>query len=189
MNNLIFWIIVCSWLIPLGIRMYNRSRARRIQHGDFRAPEYPQQNLPGPGYPQQDYRGQDHTGQGYPSQNYPSQNFPSQGYPGQGNPGQGYPGQGYPGQGYPGQGYPGQGYSGQGYPGYPSERAVIRPVDDAPQSGPPSSPSSPSTFPAAGGSEPQGYRARKLAELDAKFSNGEIAMEDYMRQRGDIMNG
>ena len=173
MNNLIFWIIVCSWLIPLGIRMYNRSRARRIQHGDFRAPEYPQQNLPGPGYPQQDYRGrhrgQDHTGQGYPSQNYPSQNFPSQGYPGQGNPG--------------------QGYSGQGYPGYPSEPAVIRPVDDAPQSGPPSSPSSPSTFPAAGGSEPQGYRARKLAELDAKFSNGEIAMEDYMRQRGDIMNG
>ncbi|MFJ6536574.1 hypothetical protein ACIQH5_10110 [Paenarthrobacter sp. NPDC091711] len=169
MNNLIFWIIVCSWLIPLGIRMYNRSRARRIQHGDFRAPEYPQQNLPGPGYPQQDYRGQDHPGQGYPGQNYPSQNFPS--------------------QSSPGQGYPGQSYPGQGYPGYPSEPAVIRPVDDAPQSGPPSSPSSPSTFPATNGSEPQGYRARKLAELDAKFSNGEIAMEDYMRQRGDIMNG
>ena len=169
MNNLIFWIIVCSWLIPLGIRMYNRSRARRIQHGDFRAPEYPQQNLPGPSYPQQDYRGQDHPGQGYPGQNYPSQNFPS--------------------QSSPGQGYPGQSYPGQGYPGYPSEPTVIRPVDDAPQSGPPSSPSSPSTFPAANGSEPQGYRARKLAELDAKFSNGEIAMEDYMRQRGDIMNG
>ncbi|WP_024820252.1 hypothetical protein [Arthrobacter sp. 31Y] len=173
MNNLIFWIIVCSWLIPLGIRMYNRSRARRIQNENFRGPGYPQQNLPGPGYPPQnyppqDYRGQDHPGQGYPSQNYPSQNFPS--------------------QSSSGQGYPGQGYPGQGYPGYPSERAV-RPVDDAPQSGPPSSPSSSNTFPAAGGSEPQGYRARKLAELDAKFSNGEIAMEDYMRQRGDIMNG
>ncbi|MBT2587415.1 hypothetical protein [Arthrobacter sp. ISL-95] len=159
MNNLIFWIIVCSWLIPLGIRMYNRSRARRIQNENFRGPGYPQQNLPGPGYPPQQY----------PPQNYPQQQ----------NPGQGFPGQGYPGQSYPSQ----------GYPGYPSEPTVIRPADDAPQSGAPSSPSSPAPFPSAGGSEPQGYRARKLAELDAKFSNGEIAMEDYMRQRGEIMNG
>ncbi|UKA51245.1 hypothetical protein LFT48_06900 [Arthrobacter sp. FW305-123] len=139
MNNLIFWIIVCSWLIPLGIRMYNRSRARRIQHGDFRAPGYPPQNLPGPGYPQQQY----------PGQQYPPQN----------------------------------------YPGYPSGPSTIRPADDAPQSGPPSSPSTPSPFPSTGGSEPQGYRARKLAELDAKFSDGEIGVEDYMRQRGEIMNG
>ncbi len=152
MNNLIFWIIVCSWLIPLGIRMYNRSRARRIQNGNFRGPGYPPQNLPGPGYPpQQDYPQQDYRGQ----QNYPPQeNYPS-----------------------------------QGYPGYPSGTPVIRPVDDAPQSGPPSNPSSPTPFPATNGSEPQGFRARKLAELDAKFSNGEIAMEDYMKQRGDIMNG
>ncbi|MCP1413209.1 DUF2076 domain-containing protein [Paenarthrobacter sp. A20] len=134
MNNLIFWIIVCSWLIPLGIRMYNRSRARRIQHGDFRGPGYPQQNLPGPGYP---------------PQNFPQQN----------------------------------------YPGYPSEPVVVRPADAPPQAGPPSSPSSPAPFPASSGSEPQGYRARKLSELDAKFSNGEIAMEDYMKQRADIMNG
>lgn len=146
MNNLIFWIIVCSWLIPLGIRMYNRSRARRIQNENFRSPGYPPQNLPGPGYPpQQDYPQQDYRGQ----QNYPS----------------------------------------QGYPGYPSGTPVIRPVDDAPQSGPPSNPSSPTPFPATNSSEPQGFRARKLAELDAKFSNGEIAMEDYMKQRGDIMNG
>ncbi|MET3905449.1 hypothetical protein [Paenarthrobacter sp. 4246] len=140
MNNLIFWIIVCSWLIPLGIRMYNRSRARRIQNGTFRGPGYPpQQNLPGPGYP----------AQSYPPQDYPTQD----------------------------------------YPGYSSGPAVIRPVDDGPQSGAPSNTSSPTPFPATNGSEPQGYRARKLAELDAKFSNGEIAMEDYMKQRGDIMNG
>ncbi|MGO4144877.1 hypothetical protein AB4Y77_07300 [Paenarthrobacter sp. YAF11_1] len=165
MNNLIFWIIVCSWLIPLGIRMYNRSRARRIQNGTFRGPGYPpQQNLPGPGYP---------------AQNYPPQNYPAQDYRGQDQPGQGYPSQGYPGQNYPSQ----------GYPGYPSGPTVIRPVDDEPQSGPPSNSSSPTPFPANNGSEPQGYRARKLAELDAKFSNGEIAMEDYMKQRGDIMNG
>ncbi|MGR0158325.1 hypothetical protein [Paenarthrobacter nitroguajacolicus] len=149
MNNLIFWIIVCSWLIPLGIRMYNRSRARRIQNENFRGPGYPPQNLPGPGYPPQQY----------PPQNYPQQQ----------NPGQGYPQ--------------------QGYPGYPSEPTVIRPVDDAPQARPPSGPSAPEPFPSRSGSEPQGYRARKLAELDAKFSNGQIAMEDYMKQRGEIMNG
>nr|WP_306423001.1 hypothetical protein [Paenarthrobacter aurescens] len=144
--------------------MYNRSRARRIQHGDFRGPGYPQQNLPGPGYPQQEY----------PQQNYP---------------GQPHPGPGYPPRNYPAQGYPAQNYPAQNGPGYPSEPVVIRPADAAPQSVPPSGPSSPEQFPTAGSSEPQGYRARKLAELDAKFSNGEIAMEDYMKQRGDIMNG
>lgn len=149
MNNLIFWIIVCSWLIPLGIRMYNRSRARRIHNENFRGPGYPPPNLPGQGYPPQQY----------PPQNYPQQQNPAQGYPQ------------------------------QGYPGYPSESTVIRPVDDAPQAGPPSSPSAPAPFPSTGSSEPQGYRARKLAELDAKFSNGQIAMEDYMKQRGEIMNG
>ncbi|WOH20074.1 hypothetical protein IRJ34_07050 [Paenarthrobacter sp. GOM3] len=80
-------------------------------------------------------------------------------------------------------------FPGPGYPGYPTDPAVIRPADPAPQAAPPSSPSSPIQTPAANASEPQGYRARKLAELDAKFSNGEIAMEDYMKQRGDIMNG
>ena len=145
MNNLIFWIIVCSWLIPLGIRMYNRSRARRIQQGTFRDPGYPPQNLPGPGYP--------------PQQNYPGQPYPAESYPQ------------------------------QNYPGHPSEPTVIRPAETSPQSGSPSSTSSPAPFPSTGGSEPQGYRARKLAELDAKFSNGEIAMEDYMKQRGEIMNG
>ncbi|MGJ3192391.1 hypothetical protein [Paenarthrobacter sp. FR1] len=136
MNNLIFWIIVCSWLIPLGIRMYNRSKARRLQDGNFRGHGYPQQNLPGPAYPPQ----------GYPDPNYPGQN----------------------------------------HPGYPSEPTVIRPADVTPQAGPPSAPSSPAPFPS---NEPQGYRAKRLAELDAKFSNGEIAMEDYMKQRGEIMNG
>ena len=38
-------------------------------------------------------------------------------------------------------------------------------------------------------SAPQGYRARKLAELDQQYSNGEISMEDYMAQRAEIMKG
>ncbi|MFJ5955676.1 hypothetical protein ACIQC5_06895 [Paenarthrobacter sp. NPDC092416] len=135
MNNLIFWIIVCSWLIPLGIRMYNKSRARRLQDRNFPGAGYPPQNLPGPGYPPQNYA----------ARNYPAQN----------------------------------------YPAYPGEPTVVRPADAAPPAGPPSTvaPSNTSSL------EPQGYRARRLAELDAKFSNGEIAMEDYMKQRADIMNG
>ena len=133
MNNLIFWIIVCSWLIPMGIRMYNKSRARRLQD----------RNFPGPNYP----------GPGYPPHNLP-----------------------------------GPGYQQQSYPGYPGESATVRPADAQPPAGPPSNASSP-TFPSNSGSEQQGFRARKLAELDLKFSNGEIAMEDYMKQRGEIMNG
>ena len=155
MNNLIFWIIVCSWLIPLGIRMYNRSRARRIQQGTFREPGYPPQNLPGPGFP--------------PQQNYPGQPYPPQ-------------------QNYPRQPYPAENYPQQNYPSHPSQPSVIRPAEPAPQEGSSSGASSPAPFPATSGL-PQGYRARKLAELDEKFSNGEIAMEDYMKQRGEIMNG
>ena len=157
MNNLIFWIIVCSWLIPMGIRMYNRSRARRLQNGNFRGQDYPPQGLPPQNYP------------GYPPQDYPQQNHPQQNHPQ------------------------------QKYPGYPPGPAVIRPADEAPQVAPPSNasypsgsyqagPPTPAPFPAAG-SGPQGYRARKLAELDAKFTNGQIAMEDYMKQRAEIMNG
>lgn len=143
MNNLIFWIIVCSWLIPMGIRMYNRSRQRRIQDRGF----------PGQGYP----------GQGYPPQQFPGQNFPGQGYPPQNQPGQ-----------------------------YP----VIFPAEQQPQAGSgydgasaPPSPTAPIPSPTTPGAEAQGYRARKLAELDAQFSNGEIAMEEYMKRRAEITNG
>jgi len=36
---------------------------------------------------------------------------------------------------------------------------------------------------------PQGFRARKLAELDQQYSNGELSMEDYMARRAEIMKG
>ncbi|UVJ40830.1 hypothetical protein [Arthrobacter sp. CJ23] len=162
MNNLIFWIIVCSWLIPMGIRMYNRSRQRRMQD------------------------------RGFPGQNYPGQQFPPQQFPGQQFPPQQFPGQGFPQQQFPNQQYPGQPYPPQNLPGqYP----VIIPGEPQPPAGaaydgagaPPSSTAPlPSPTP---GAEPQGYRARKLAELDAQFSNGEIAMEEYMKRRAEITNG
>jgi hypothetical protein len=43
--------------------------------------------------------------------------------------------------------------------------------------------------PAPQGSAPQGFRARKLAELDQRYSDGELTMEDYMAQRAEIMKG
>ena len=38
-------------------------------------------------------------------------------------------------------------------------------------------------------SAPQGYRARKLAELDQEYSDGKLSMEDYMAKRAEIMKG
>ncbi|UYY82707.1 hypothetical protein OIT41_06540 [Arthrobacter sp. YA7-1] len=138
MNNLIFWIIVCSWLIPMGIRMYNRSRQRRI---------FPPQN--------------------YPGQPYPPQNYPGQPYPPQHNP-----------------------------VGYPEQPPVVIPDEPQPpmatparQAVPPSSATPQASGAPQPNSAPQGYRARKLAELDQEYSDGKIAMEDYMKLRQEIMNG
>ncbi|MDQ1596072.1 MAG: hypothetical protein QOH40_2628, partial [Arthrobacter pascens] len=55
------------------------------------------------------------------------------------------------------------------------------------QARPPQQQTGPATPPPP--SAPQGYRARKLAELDQQYSNGEISMEEYMTRRNDIMNG
>jgi hypothetical protein len=138
-NNLIFWIIVCSWLIPMGIRMYNRSRQRRLR--DF------------------------------PPQNYPGQPYPPQNYPG--------PPRDYPGQ--PPQNYP--------Y-GYPAQPPVIIPAEPQPPVPTPApQPAPPSSATPQPNSAPQGYRARKLAELDQEYGDGKIAMEDYMKLRQEIMNG
>ncbi|MGC0238062.1 hypothetical protein [Arthrobacter sp. SD76] len=51
----------------------------------------------------------------------------------------------------------------------------------------PEQPAAPATPPPP--SAPQGFRARKLAELDQQYSNGELSMEEYMARRGEIMNG
>ncbi|GAB2735509.1 hypothetical protein GCM10027038_37700 [Arthrobacter bambusae] len=129
-NNLIFWIIVCSWLIPMGIRMYNRSRQRRLR-------DFPPQNYPAPPYP---------------PQNYPI--------------------------------------------GYPEQPPLVHPAEPqppvatpAPQAAPPSSATHQANSVPQPNSAPQGYRARKLAELDQEYSDGKIAMEDYMKRRQEIMNG
>ncbi|QOD04640.1 hypothetical protein [Pseudarthrobacter sp. BIM B-2242] len=162
MNSLFFWIIILSFVIPMAMRMYRKSVNKRNQ------------------------------GQGF-SGGYPGQ-FPGGGLGGDGqNPGQQnrQPRDGYTQQDYMSGGFR-QIMSPQPLP--PSEPLPpMKPVPPMDQQFPdqraeaPKAPAAPGT--PAPPSAPQGYRARKLAELDQQYSNGELAMEEYMKRRSDIMNG
>lgn len=198
MNNLFFWIIILSLLIPVGMRMYRRSVQRRDQNQNFPG-QYPggfpgsfsgrPKNQPSDGYTQQDYmsgglglprnRGRDELPPlDQPHPNPPYQQFPQAGQ--QPQSGQSpHPGQ-YPQPGGAPYGQPG----GVPYEDSPEYRAnPPRPQ----QAHPPQHETGPVTPPPP--SAPQGYRARKLAELDQQYSNGEISMEEYMTRRNEIMNG
>ena len=101
MNNMFFWIIVLSFLIPMAMRYYKKSvRGRNQNQGMPGGPDQfgqfpgnagnpgPQNKQPRDGFTQRDYYGA--FGQlGAPQQPAPPVNQP-------------YPGQQYPGQ----QGYP-----------------------------------------------------------------------------------
>lgn len=206
MNNLFFWIIILSLLIPVGLRMYRRSVQKRDQGQNFSG-QYPdqlpgsvpgkQKNQPRDGYTQQDYfsgglglpqgRGQEQLppmDQPYPGPPYPNSQQPNFQYPDTPPNNPGFQGPGYQGQGYPGSGYQGPGYQGQvPYEDSPEYQANT----SRPQQSQPQQQAAPSTPPPP--SAPQGFRARKLAELDQQYSNGEISMEEYMTRRNDIMNG
>jgi hypothetical protein len=183
MNNLFFWIIILSLLIPVAMRMYRRSVQKRDQSQNFPG-QYPggfpgsfsgrPKNQPSDGYTQQDYmsggfglprnRGRDEL----PPLDQPYPNPPYQQFP---QPGQ---------QPQPGQ-YPQPGSV--PYEDSPEYRAN----PPQPQAHPTQHETGPVTAPPP--SAPQGYRARKLAELDQQYSNGEISMEEYMTRRNEIMNG
>jgi len=202
-----FWIIVLSFLVPAAVRLYRRSARGRNQGtpGQFgRFPGSPnntgnQSNQPRDGYTQQDYFGG--FGQlGAPRQ--PGQAngpYAGQQYPGQPDPGQPYPGQSHSGARFPNQPFPNDPYPGQQYPSPAGYQSPV-PYEDSPEylnnppqpqrhdpaqdAGQPPAPQAPQ--PPSG---PQGYRARKLAELDQKYSDGKLSMEDYMAQRAEIMKG
>ncbi|WP_426998737.1 hypothetical protein [Pseudarthrobacter sp. N5] len=158
MNNLFFWIIVLSFLIPMGMRMYRKSVQRRNQDQSYSGrypdqfpggPSGPQSKQPRDGYTQQDYFGggfrQIGGRQPLPPLNQPNQDF-------------------------------------QPYQDFdPNQRPQPEQPEQPQQAAAPATPPPPS--------EPQGFRARKLAELDTKYSNGELAMEDYMAMRAEIMKG
>ena len=197
MNSLFFWIIVLSFLIPMAMRYYKKSVRGRNQNqgmpggfpdqfGQFPgdtpgggAGQYPgqQSKQPRDGFTQRDYYGA--FGQlGAPQQPAPPADQP-------------YPGQPYPGQ----QGYqPPVPY--EDSPGYPGNQPQPFRQPDAQQfnGGQPNAPQSGSQQPSGPAvppppSAPQGFRARKLAELDQRYSEGELSMEDYMAQRAEIMKG
>lgn len=175
MSNMFFWIIILSFLIPFAMRMYRKSVRGRNQNQGFNG-QYPGQfpgqqpdrpnNQPRDGYTQQDYFGggfRQLGGQQQPPLDQPYQNG-------------GYQNPGYPPAGYPAPGGPGQ---------VPYEDSPDYPANQSRQE--PQQPSAPATPPPP--SAPQGFRARKLAELDQQYSNGEIAMEEYMTRRDEIMKG
>lgn len=187
MNSLFFWIIVLSFLIPMAMRYYKKSVRGRNQgmtggpdqfgqfpgdtHGGG-AGNYPgqQSKQPRDGFTQRDYYG------GFGQLGAPEQPMPPANQP--------YPGQPYPG----GQSYPAPVpyEDSPGYPGNPPFQQQDPQQFKAPQSTPPQ-PAGPAV--PAPPSAPQGFRARKLAELDQRYSEGELSMEDYMAQRADIMKG
>jgi hypothetical protein len=169
-NSLFFWIIILSFVIPMAMRMYRKSVNKRNQGQGFSGGypgQYPgqfpgtQSKQPRDGYTQQDY-----MSGGYREIMSPQPLPPSEPLP----PIQPIPpaNQQFPGQQFPPYGQPQQ----YGQPGQHAE---------APKAPAPATPPPPSA--------PQGYRARKLAELDQQYSNGELAMEEYMKRRSDIMNG
>ena len=180
MNNLFFWIIILSFLIPVGMRMYRRSVQRRDQgqgfsgqfDGRFGGPNPGRRdNGPRDGYTQQDYLG---GGFGLPPggrQELPPLDQPYAYPPYPGSPGTGVNPSGQ-------QGPVPYGDS----PEYRADQQQQAQQPGSPQGGvAPSAPPPPSA--------PQGFRARKLAELDQQYSNGEISMEEYMTRRNEITNG
>ena len=191
MSSLFLWIIILSFVVPMAMRMYRRSMARRDRDqglpgpgqygpggfpgpgqypGQFPGSAGPQSNQPRDGYTQQDYMS---GGFRQPRPADDSQPLPYQyGQPPMPDPRYGAPQEPPFQQQPPFQQFPGQqqGFGQQQGPGQPP-------------AGPPSGPATPPS------GAPQGFRARKLAELDQQYSNGELSMEDYMKRRGEIMNG
>jgi hypothetical protein len=185
-SNVFFWIIILSFLIPFAMRMYRKSVRGRNQNQDFNG-QYPGQ-FPGQFPGQQPGRPSNQPRDGYTQQDYFGGGFRQLG--GQQQPPLDPP---YQNPGYPAAGYQNPGYQYPGYPAVPGGPGQV-PYEDSPEypgnqsrQAAQQQPTAPATPPLP--SAPQGFRARKLAELDQQYSNGEIAMEEYMTRRNEIMNG
>ncbi|WP_258806093.1 hypothetical protein [Pseudarthrobacter sp. NS4] len=174
-----FWIIILSLLIPVAMRMYRKSVARRNHDQSFSG-RYPEQ-FPGAGqFPGSAGPQSKQPRDGYTQQDYFAGGFRQIDRPQPINDPQPLPYQyGQP----PQQPMPG------GDTWAPQQPPFHHPGGQHPVPGQPApeKPAAPATPPPP--SAPQGYRARKLAELDEKYSNGELSVEEYMTRRGEIMNG
>jgi hypothetical protein len=176
-SNVFFWIIILSFLVPFAMRMYRKSVRGRNQNQDFNSQfpgQFPGQqpgppdNRPRDGYTQQDYFSGGFRQIGGAQQPPVDPPYVNPGYPSSGNQ--------FPGAGSQFPGGPGQ-VPYEDSPDYPAQKSRQEPQQ----------PSAPATPPPP--SAPQGFRARKLAELDQQYSDGKIAMEEYMARRDEIMKG
>ena len=172
--SIFFWIILLSFLVPAAMRLYRKSVRGRNQDpglpgqfpGQFPG-QYPgqQSNQPRDGFTQRDYFGGfGQLGAPRPPANQPPAN----------------------------QQYPVPYEDSPEYlnnPPQPTGQQWQQPWQQPAQSQAPAPSPAPVPEVPPAPSGPQGYRARKLAELDQKYSNGELAMEDYMAQRAEIMKG
>ncbi|MGK3650346.1 hypothetical protein [Pseudarthrobacter enclensis] len=197
MSSLFFWIIILSFVIPMAMRMYRKSVAKRNYDQSFPG-RYPEQ-FPGAGqFPGQYGPGQ--FGSSGPQSNQPRDGYTQQDYfaggfrrigqqPTDTPPGAPYQGAPYQYGQPPVPPFPGQGGQPYGQPQQFNQPPNGQPTFNQQQPGQPGpeQPAAPATPPPP--SAPQGFRARKLAELDKKYSNGELSMEDYMARRSEIMNG
>jgi hypothetical protein len=169
-SNLFFWIIILSFLIPMAMRMYRKSVARRNHEQSFSG-RYPEQFPGGGQFPGGPFPGSAGPQNKQPRDGYTQQDYFSGGFRELDRPQPLPPIQPVPpmDQQFPPYGQPQPEQPRQGQPQAPQQPAA------------PATPPPPSA--------PQGYRARKLAELDEKYSNGELSVEEYMTRRGEIMNG
>jgi hypothetical protein len=182
-SNLFFWIIILSFVIPMAMRMYRKSVARRNQEQTFSG-RYPEQfpgagQVPGAGQ----FPGPGDFGSNGPQSKQPRDGFTQQDYLAGGfrqieRPAPLPPSQPLP----PIQPVPPVPPTDQQFPPYGQQPYGQNQHEEAPQQ-----PSAPATPPPP--SAPQGFRARKLAELDQQYSNGELSVEEYMTRRSEIMNG
>ena len=201
-----FWLVVVfGWVIPIVIRRMSQDPRRRQipprDRGYNRYGGYPGNPYPR-GFPNQQPGGQQPGGQqpGGPPLGGPPPGEGAPTPPGEGAwwqqpiPPGSFPGQTIPepapnpGQPDRGQRVPGQ--SGSGQSGSGMRRPVPPRMPD--QSMPDRSMSGqafPEPPPMPESSEPQGYRARKLAELDRKFTEQKISLEEYMKARNEVMRG
>ncbi|WP_138443716.1 hypothetical protein [Sinomonas susongensis] len=187
-----FWLVVVfGWVIPIIIRRMGQDPRRRQlpprdrgynRYGGYPGNPYPR-GFPGPQPPPPSQ----------PSGSQPPESQPTGTPPGEGAwwqqpiPPGSFPGQTIPDasrtpdrtgsapQRMPDQsmaGMPEQSMAGQTMPGQTMPGQTVPEVPPIPES-----------------SEPQGYRARKLAELDRKFTEQKISLEEYMKARNEVMRG
>ena len=179
-----FWVIVFAWVVPFIMRRMSQPPRDRRQipprdRGYNRDGGYPGNPYPR-GYPGQPPRQQNPAGTG--------QQLPPQPPPAGNPPGGNWWQQPIPPGTFPGQ-QPPRTSSGQPKQGRAQPRtAQQRPAQQAPtQQRPQSAPGGVQPIPHA--DEPQGYRARKLAELDQQFTDQKISLEEYMKARNEVMRG